>query len=87
MKTKFLNKLKYFDYGLFIPFLILSLIGIVMVYSASSINLSYLTGKTMQYFIRQSVYVIMGISLTVLFAQTNLRWWRRPRMLFFGWIF
>ena len=38
MKTKFLNKLKYFDYGLFIPFLILSLIGIVMVYSASSIN-------------------------------------------------
>ena len=26
MKTKFLNKLKYFDYGLFIPFLILSLI-------------------------------------------------------------
>ncbi len=22
MKTKFLNKLKYFDYGLFIPFLI-----------------------------------------------------------------
>ena len=87
MKTKFLNKLKYFDYGLFIPFLILSLIGIVMVYSASSINLSYLTGKTMQYFIRQSVYVIMGISLTVLFAQTNPRWWRRPRMLFFGWIF
>ena len=46
-----------------------------------------LTGKTMQYFIRQSVYVIMGISLTVLFAQTNPRWWRRPRMLFFGWIF
>ena len=87
MKTKFLNKLKYFDYGLFIPFLILSLFGIVLVYSASSINLSYLTGKTMQYFIRQSVYVIMGISLTVLFAQTNPRWWRRPRMLFFGWIF
>ncbi|WP_010688777.1 FtsW/RodA/SpoVE family cell cycle protein [Ligilactobacillus animalis] len=87
MKTKFLNKLKYFDYGLFIPFLILALIGIVMVYSASSINLSYLTGKTMQYFIRQSIYVILGIGLTVLFAQTNPRWWRNPRMLLYGWGF
>ena len=87
MKKKFAEKLKYFDYALFIPFLILAFIGVVMVYSASSINLSYLTGSTMQYFIRQLIYVVMGIGITILFAQLNPRWWRSTGLLIGGWFF
>lgn len=86
MKEKFLNKLRYFDYSLFIPFVILVFIGVVMVYSASSINLSYVTSNTMQYFLKQLVYGILGIILTITFAQLNPRWWRNNVFLEIVWI-
>lgn len=86
MIKKLQTQLKYFDYGLFIPFILLALIGVVMVYSASSINLSYLTGKTMQYFIRQLVYAILGTGLVLIFAHSKPKHWWSPGFLICGWI-
>lgn len=86
MIKKLQNQLKYFDYGLFIPFVLLSLIGVVMVYSASSINLSYLTGNTAQYFIRQLIYALLGTGLVLTFAHSKPKHWWSPYVLIGGWI-
>lgn len=86
MIKKLQNQLKYFDYGLFIPFVLLSLIGVVMVYSASSINLSYLTGNTAQYFIRQLIYAFLGTGLVLTFAHSKPKHWWSPYVLIGGWI-
>ncbi|MFT9050502.1 FtsW/RodA/SpoVE family cell cycle protein [Liquorilactobacillus nagelii] len=57
---KIKQKLNYFDFYLFVPYLLLCIIGIVMVYSASSINLSYAGMTTNFYLLRQMLYVFLG---------------------------
>ncbi|WP_057875815.1 FtsW/RodA/SpoVE family cell cycle protein [Liquorilactobacillus aquaticus] len=58
---KLRNKLHYFDFYLFIPYIILCGIGVVMVYSASSISLSYAGSATNTYMVKQLLYVFLGI--------------------------
>ncbi|WP_311407105.1 FtsW/RodA/SpoVE family cell cycle protein [Liquorilactobacillus uvarum] len=58
---KLRNKLHYFDFYLFIPYIILCGIGVVMVYSASSISLSYTSSATNTYMIKQLLYVFLGL--------------------------
>ena len=50
------DKLKYFDLYLFIPYIVLSIIGIIMVYSASSINQAYSGLKSNYYLVRQGAF-------------------------------
>lgn len=85
MIKKLQNQLKYFDYGLFIPFILLALIGVVMVYSASSINLSYVTGNTMKYFIRQLIYALLGTGLVLTMAHSRPKHWWSLYVLVGGW--
>ncbi|MDN7144500.1 FtsW/RodA/SpoVE family cell cycle protein [Liquorilactobacillus mali] len=58
---KFRDKMRYFDFYLFVPYIILCCIGAVMVYSASSINLSYAGAATNTYLMKQLLYVVMGL--------------------------
>ncbi|WP_057744894.1 FtsW/RodA/SpoVE family cell cycle protein [Liquorilactobacillus capillatus] len=58
---KIRNKLHYFDFYLFIPYIVLCGIGVVMVYSASSISLSYVGSATNTYMIKQLLYVFLGL--------------------------
>ncbi|WP_034994604.1 FtsW/RodA/SpoVE family cell cycle protein, partial [Liquorilactobacillus vini] len=74
MIKKIKIKLRYFDFYLFIPYIILCLVGTVMVYSASSINLSYAGMTTNFYLERQLIYVFLGLicfSLTMLLKLAN----------------
>ncbi|MFL2075214.1 FtsW/RodA/SpoVE family cell cycle protein [Marinilactibacillus psychrotolerans] len=56
-------RLKYMDKCLVIPFLILSLFSVIMVYSASSYVSLQEYGNPQYYFIRQSLYVGLGLIL------------------------
>lgn len=60
-------KLKNLDYWILIPFIVLSALGVIMVYSASS-NAAVLQGLTnLVYLKRQLIYVIIGFGLCLLF--------------------
>lgn len=69
LKFQSIPKMYYFDYFIFIPFFLLCIIGILMVYSASSINLSYAGMSTTTYLKKQIVYVILGIIIVNVFAR------------------
>lgn len=71
--AKVKQKLRYFDFYLFIPYLLLCIVGIVMVYSASSINLSYAGMKTDLYLYRQMAYVILGLVCFILAMLIKLK--------------
>ncbi|MGX7418563.1 FtsW/RodA/SpoVE family cell cycle protein [Carnobacterium gallinarum] len=61
-----MKKLKYIDYYIFIPYIILSVIGILMVYSASSFVAVELQGKSAtRYLILQSAFVFVGFFITM----------------------
>ncbi|MGY3778204.1 FtsW/RodA/SpoVE family cell cycle protein [Isobaculum melis] len=58
-----MKKLRYLDYFIFIPYIILSVIGAVMVYSASS-EVAVTQGKAAaSYFEKQVIFVIIGLIL------------------------
>lgn len=86
MLKKIREKLKYFDWMLFIPYAVLCVVGIIMVYSASSINLSYVGLNSASYMIKQSFYVIIGMMLMFLLAHLKPKWWVSPNFLLFGYI-
>lgn len=81
---KIKEKLKYFDYYLFIPYILLCIAGIIMVYSASSINLSYVGAKTDAYLWRQLIFVIVGVIGLLIFSHVNPHWWASPIFLVGG---
>lgn len=57
------KRIKHVDKYLIIPFLILSLFSIIMVYSASSYVALQDFGDPQYYFLRQSMFVVMGLIL------------------------
>ena len=83
---KIREKLKYFDWMLFIPYAILCVIGIVMVYSASSINLSYVGLNSASYMIKQAIYVVIGMILMFLLAHFKTKWWVNSKFLMVGFV-
>ncbi|MBT2731632.1 FtsW/RodA/SpoVE family cell cycle protein [Carnobacterium sp. ISL-102] len=56
-----MKKFKYLDYYIFIPYLVLSIIGILMVYSASSYIAISQYDDSQRYFIRQAFFVFLGL--------------------------
>ncbi|MYV16521.1 FtsW/RodA/SpoVE family cell cycle protein [Furfurilactobacillus milii] len=72
-----MKKFKILDYYILIPYIVLSLIGIVMVYSASA-NVAISNGSTPNgYLIKQTVYVILGLFLAAFFYWLRLSLLRR----------
>lgn len=61
-----MKKLKYIDYYIFIPYVILSVVGILMVYSASSFVAVELQGvASTKYLVLQSAFVLIGFFVTL----------------------
>ena len=57
---KILSKFRYLDYHLFIPYIFLSMIGVLMVYSSSSYIAMTKFNNAEYYFTRQIMYFIIG---------------------------
>lgn len=71
----------YWDYYLMVPYLVLCMIGIVMVYSASSAIEMQNGGTPTSYLIKQTIYVIMGICCLLFGANYPLKHYRTPHFL------
>ena len=71
----------YWDCYLMVPYLVLCMIGIVMVYSASSAIEMQNGGTPTSYLIKQTIYVIMGICCLLFGANYPLKHYRTPRFL------
>ncbi|MCP0886461.1 FtsW/RodA/SpoVE family cell cycle protein [Ligilactobacillus sp. WILCCON 0076] len=80
------RKLKYFDYFLFLPYVALCIIGVIMVYSASSINQTYSGGSSNSYLYKQLVFVFIGLILFFLAAHINPRYWVNDYVISIGFI-
>ncbi|GEK28437.1 FtsW/RodA/SpoVE family cell cycle protein [Furfurilactobacillus siliginis] len=79
-----MKKLKLVDYYVLIPYIVLSFIGIVMVYSAST-NVAASTGTTAAaYLIKQSAYVVVGLVLAFIFFRMRLSILRNWRVVTFA---
>lgn len=79
------KKFKFLDYYILIPFLILSVVGIIMVYSSSS-DISMQTGGTpTSYLIRQTLFFFVGIAMVIGLFRFNLKKLQNARFLFVIW--
>lgn len=93
MKTtlkKIYQKMRNIDYWILIPYLVLCLIGVVMVYSASAAIRMQTSGSPIGYLVKQIVFVLMGWGLFGFLASLNLNklrgrgflWWTYVGILF-----
>lgn len=65
MIKKMINKLKYLDQFIFIPYFILSIFGILMVYSASSYVAISQDRIPEYYFLKQAIFVFVGFLVSL----------------------
>lgn len=79
--TMLMKKFRYLDYYLVIPYLLLCLIGIVMVYSASADIASQNGGSPTAYLIKQTIYVVMGLIVVWFMMSINIKILQNPRFL------
>lgn len=75
------NNIRYLDYYILVPYLALCLIGIVMVYSASAAIEMQNGGTPLGYLIKQTIYVLMGVTVMAVLANYPLRHYRTRRFL------
>lgn len=75
------KKFRFLDYYLVIPYLLLCLIGIVMVYSSSADIASQNGGSPTAYLIKQSLYVVMGLVVVWFMTAINIKILQNPRFL------
>lgn len=75
------EKMRQLDPWLLGPYLILCAIGIVMVYSASAAIRMQTGGSPTAYLLKQTIYVLMGVSGALLIANMNLNVFRDARLL------
>jgi len=69
------------DKILFITTGLLTIFGLVMVYSASSVAASSQHGMSSYFFIRQLVYAGIGFALLMLLMNLDYHVWQRPRII------
>lgn len=75
------ERLKNLDYVIFVPYLIMSVIGIVMVYSASA-NIGLQNGGSpLSYLIKQLIFVILSVIIVLVMAAMNMKYLRKPKFL------
>lgn len=75
------EKLKYINYKILIPYLILTITGIIMIYSASSELLLINGFKPSIYGVRQAIYAIVAFILGAMVYFIPIRILRNPKLL------
>ncbi len=76
-----MSRFKSIDYFIFIPYLIMSVIGIIMVYSASA-NIGIQNGGSpSSYFRKQFFFVILSIIIVLLMSRFKITKLRNKRFL------
>lgn len=82
-----MKKLRYLDYYILVPYLILIGIGVVMCYSASAywIKTQYGQAET-AILIKQAIFAVIGVCIVVFFFYFKLHIFTRPRWQLFLWI-
>ena len=81
---KIRKKIRMLDLWLFLPYIILCGIGIVMVYSASAAIRMQTGGSPTAYLIKQAIYVIMGLIITLFIYNMNIEKLRYPKLVKYG---
>ena len=72
IRNRIANKLKYMDYYVLVPFVLLTCIGIVMVYSASSSTVMQMGLSANYYLKKQAIYAILSFIIVIfLFFMRN----------------
>lgn len=72
MRQKLRRKLHYLDYYILVPYLLLSGIGIFMVFSASSDYVIMRGASPYSYLIKQAIFVVLGIGIVAFFYSIRL---------------
>ncbi|MEW6081388.1 MAG: putative lipid II flippase FtsW [Bacillota bacterium] len=72
------------DFTLFVVTVILLAIGIVMVFSASSVKAMVLYEDALYYLKRQALWAVMGLAAAVLFMNMDYRFLKKLALPFFG---
>lgn len=72
IRNRIANKLKYMDYYVLVPFVLLTCIGIVMVYSASSSTVMQMGLSANYYLKKQAIYAVLSFIIVIfLFFMRN----------------
>ena len=82
-----MKHLHLLDWYILIPFILLSLLGIVMVYSSSTYIAIHSGTTALDYLIKQSIYFVVGLMLMYFFYRLNLSKLRDPvfiKAMFWG---
>lgn len=82
-QTKRLSKLKYLDFYILIPYFILCVVGILMVYSSSSYQLLDSDLGTSSKAIKQTMYFLFSLVCMSFVYRINLKVLRKPKMMYF----
>ncbi len=77
------ERLKNLDYVIFIPYIIMSVIGVVMVYSASANVALQNGGSPLSYLIKQLIYMVVGLGIILFMIRMNINFLRKPIVLKF----
>ncbi len=80
-----------YDFILFMLIVLVSVFGLVMIYSVSSYNAAWYYKEPKLYFKRQGMFLIVGLVLMIVLSFIDYRFYIRPLKWFFGirpiWIF
>lgn len=77
-------KKKHFDYILFITVILLSIFGIIMIYSASSIWSEFKYNDSFKYIKHQSIFFIIGIFIMLFTSKIDLKFLKDKANLILG---
>ena len=66
--------MKKFDLTLFISIIIISIFGIIMIYSASNIWAEYKYNDSLKYVKNQSMFFIIGVFLMIIMSKIKYKW-------------
>ncbi|MDK1726199.1 FtsW/RodA/SpoVE family cell cycle protein [Dellaglioa algida] len=75
------QKLQYLDYYIFIPYLILSGIGVVMVYSASSYKVQMAGGDPTTYLKKQLLFAILGLMVVFFIYAIKVNFFKSSKFI------
>lgn len=67
--------MKKFDLTLFISIIIISIFGIIMIYSASNIWAEYKYNDSLKYVKNQSMFFIIGVFLMIIMSKIKYKWY------------
>ncbi|MEG0254220.1 MAG: FtsW/RodA/SpoVE family cell cycle protein [Vagococcus sp.] len=73
-----LNKFKFIDFKILIPYIILNIIGIIMIFSASSYNLDQKGLSSISIASKQLLFLVVSILMIILIYRTKISLYQKP---------